>query len=51
MNLKNKECGKGIAKVQQKQRLITYTKLYRNFIENRDYMKSHSVKRVQNKCK
>ena len=47
MNLKNKECGKGSARVQQKQRIRTTQKVHKEFTKNRDYMKYHSAKRVQ----
>ena len=47
MNLKNKEFGKCSAKTE----IMSLSKLEQNYNENRDCLKSHSVKRVQNKCK
>ena len=50
MNLKNKECGKGSARVQQKQRIRTTQKVHKEFTKNRDYTKhqcKNTAKRVR----
>ena len=47
MNLQHKQFSKCSAKTE----IMNLSKLVQNYNENRDYSKSHSVKRVQEKCK
>jgi len=47
----NNQYQQNTSKAPAKTEIVSLAKLVQNYNENRDYLKCHSVKRVQNKCK